>query len=75
MLARQLISPVRFTQSMEMVVRRAEAPEVGFEVGPGNVLTGLDEEDRPGSSRGVDRGWRVLQSGARTQIVEPRSAK
>lgn len=40
-LAEQLISPVRFAQSMEMVLHGREAPAEGLEVGPGNVLAGL----------------------------------
>jgi [acyl-carrier-protein] S-malonyltransferase len=40
-LARQLTSPVRFTQSMEALLRGPDAPDRGLEVGPGAVLTGL----------------------------------
>ncbi|MCE5254435.1 MAG: ACP S-malonyltransferase [Actinomycetia bacterium] len=40
-LSRQLMSPVRFTQSMEMLLGGADAPDRGLEVGPGEVLTGL----------------------------------
>jgi [acyl-carrier-protein] S-malonyltransferase len=40
-LARQLMSPVRFAQSIEMLVNGAEAPKSGLEIGPGGVLTGL----------------------------------
>lgn len=40
-LARQLMSPVKFTQSMGALLGGAEAPGRGLEVGPGNVLTGL----------------------------------
>ena len=40
-LARQLTSPVRFSQSMETVLRQPAAPQHGLEVGPGAVLTGL----------------------------------
>lgn len=40
-LARQLMSPVKFTQSMEALLKGPQAPEAGIEVGPGNVLTGL----------------------------------
>ena len=40
-LARQLMSPVRFTQSVEALVKGADTPERGLEIGPGNVLTGL----------------------------------
>jgi [acyl-carrier-protein] S-malonyltransferase len=40
-LARQLMSPVKFTQSMEMLLSGADAPAEGLEVGPGGVLSGL----------------------------------
>ncbi|MFH0917243.1 MAG: ACP S-malonyltransferase [bacterium] len=40
-LARQLTSPVRFAQSMDALLRGADAPDQGLEVGPGNVLSGL----------------------------------
>ena len=40
-LARQLMSPVKFTQSMEAILQEAEAPVAGLEIGPGNVLSGL----------------------------------
>jgi [acyl-carrier-protein] S-malonyltransferase len=40
-LARQLMSPVKFTQSMDALLQEAEAPEAGLEIGPGNVLSGL----------------------------------
>ncbi|OFW61214.1 MAG: hypothetical protein A2133_10975 [Actinobacteria bacterium RBG_16_64_13] len=40
-LARQLMSPVKFAQSMEAVLLGAEAPRAGLEVGPGGVLSGL----------------------------------
>lgn len=40
-LSRQLMSPVRFTQSVEALLSGDGAPERALEVGPGNVLTGL----------------------------------
>jgi [acyl-carrier-protein] S-malonyltransferase len=40
-LARQLMSPVKFTQSMEILLAGTDAPQAGLEVGPGNVLAGL----------------------------------
>lgn len=40
-LARQLVSPVKFAQSMAAVLGEPGAPTSGLEVGPGNVLTGL----------------------------------
>jgi [acyl-carrier-protein] S-malonyltransferase len=40
-LARQLMSPVKFAQSMQAVLGGADAPDEGLEVGPGGVLAGL----------------------------------
>jgi [acyl-carrier-protein] S-malonyltransferase len=40
-LARQLMSPVRFTQGVEMLLGGDDTPMSGFEIGPGSVLTGL----------------------------------
>jgi [acyl-carrier-protein] S-malonyltransferase len=40
-LAKQLMAPVKFTQSVEAIVQGDEAPAAGMEIGPGNVLTGL----------------------------------
>ena len=40
-LTQQLMSPVKFCQSMQAVLLGAEAPTAGLEVGPGNVLSGL----------------------------------
>jgi [acyl-carrier-protein] S-malonyltransferase len=40
-LTRQLMSPVRFSQSMEVLILANEPPTVALEVGPGNVLSGL----------------------------------
>lgn len=40
-LARQLMSPVRFAQSMETLLQGEAAPDRGLEVGPGSVLAGL----------------------------------
>ena len=40
-MARQLMSPVKFSQSMEALLQSAEAPVQALEVGPGNVLAGL----------------------------------
>ncbi|MBC7293456.1 MAG: ACP S-malonyltransferase [Thermoleophilia bacterium] len=40
-LARQLTSPVRFTQSMQALLAAPGAPKWAVEVGPGNVLAGL----------------------------------
>jgi [acyl-carrier-protein] S-malonyltransferase len=40
-LARQLMSPVKFTQSMETLLGGADALRSGLEIGPGSVLAGL----------------------------------
>ena len=40
-LARQLVSPVKFTQSIEAIVDGLDAPERALEIGPGAVLCGL----------------------------------
>lgn len=40
-LVRQLTSPVRFKQSVEVMLQSSEAPRRGLEVGPGAVLAGL----------------------------------
>jgi [acyl-carrier-protein] S-malonyltransferase len=40
-LARQLMSPVRFSQSVAALLQQAVPPAGGLEVGPGGVLTGL----------------------------------
>ena len=40
-LAAQLVSPVRFAQSMAVALSEPEVPVAGLEVGPGNVLGGL----------------------------------
>lgn len=40
-LTRQLMSPVKFTQSMEKLLQGADPPDSGLEVGPGGVLAGL----------------------------------
>ena len=40
-MARQLMSPVRFSQSMEALVQSQKPPAAALEVGPGNVLSGL----------------------------------
>jgi malonyl CoA-acyl carrier protein transacylase len=40
-LARQLMSPVRFTQSIQAIMAGPDAPDQALEVGPGNALAGL----------------------------------
>jgi [acyl-carrier-protein] S-malonyltransferase len=60
-LARQLISPVRFTQSLEALLRGPDAPDRGLEVGPGAVLTGLMKRiarDLPMAAAGDSDGLR-----------------
>jgi [acyl-carrier-protein] S-malonyltransferase len=55
LMARQLMSPVKFSQSMEALLQSAEAPGQALEVGPGNVLSGLMKRiarDLPASSTG-----------------------
>lgn len=40
-LSSQLLAPVKFSQSVEMILAEPDAPRAGLEVGPGGVLTGL----------------------------------
>jgi [acyl-carrier-protein] S-malonyltransferase len=40
-MARQLMSPVKFSQSMEALLHSATPPAQALEVGPGSVLAGL----------------------------------
>jgi len=47
-LARQLMSPVRFTQAIQAVMGGADAPAQALEVGPGKVLAGLFKRIVPG---------------------------
>jgi [acyl-carrier-protein] S-malonyltransferase len=54
-LARQLMSPVKFTQSMERLLQETGAPDRALEVGPGSVLAGLMKRiarDLPTSTTG-----------------------
>jgi [acyl-carrier-protein] S-malonyltransferase len=54
-MARQLMSPVRFSQSMEALLQTAGPPAQALEVGPGNVLSGLTRRiarDLPVASTG-----------------------
>jgi len=46
-LARQLLAPVKFSQSMERILAGPEAPTAGLEVGPGGVLAGLMKRIAP----------------------------
>jgi [acyl-carrier-protein] S-malonyltransferase len=46
-LARQLMSPVRFTQSIETIMAGPDAPDQALEVGPGNALAGLAKRIAP----------------------------
>lgn len=46
-LARQLLAPVKFSQSMESILAEPDAPTAGLEVGPGGVLTGLVKRIAP----------------------------
>jgi [acyl-carrier-protein] S-malonyltransferase len=61
-LARQLMSPVRFVQSMEALLGSAEAPSEGLEVGPGGVLTGLTKR--------IARDLTVTATGDATSLDE-----
>ena len=40
-MARQLMSPVKFSQSIRALLDGSDAPDRALEVGPGNVLAGL----------------------------------
>jgi [acyl-carrier-protein] S-malonyltransferase len=54
-MARQLMSPVRFSQSMEALLQGQDPPAAALEVGPGNVLSGLLKRiarDVPAASTG-----------------------
>lgn len=65
-LARQLMSPVRFTQSMQALLQGAQAPVAAVEVGPGSVLTGLMKRiarDFPVRSTGDGEALRVVLTG------------
>jgi [acyl-carrier-protein] S-malonyltransferase len=65
-LARQLMSPVRFSQSMTAILQGAAPPDRGLEVGPGNVLTGLMkriDRDFPMSSTGDAENLRKVLDG------------
>ena len=46
-LARQLMSPVRFTQSMQAILAGPDAPDQALEVGPGGALSGLIKRIAP----------------------------
>lgn len=65
-LARQLLLPVRFSQSMTTLLESANPPDRGLEVGPGGVLTGLTKRiarDLPVSSSGDGESLqRVLEA-------------
>jgi [acyl-carrier-protein] S-malonyltransferase len=54
-LARQLMSPVKFAQSMAQVLAGPDRPANGLEVGPGNVLAGL--------VRRIERDFPVVATG------------
>ena len=54
-MARQLMSPVRFSQSMEALLQRQEPPAAALEVGPGAVLSGL--------AKRIARDLRVASTG------------
>ena len=64
-MARQLLSPVKFSQSMEALLAAADAPDRILEVGPGSVLSGLMKRiarDLPAFSTGdVDSLAKALE--------------
>jgi len=65
-LARQLMSPVRFMQSMEMLLDSGDAPVEGLEIGPGGVLTGLVKR--------IARDFRVASTGDADTLQEALNA-
>jgi [acyl-carrier-protein] S-malonyltransferase len=54
-LARQLMSPVKFMQAMQALLAAKDGPDEGLEVGPGAVLTGLMKR--------IDRDFPVASTG------------
>jgi [acyl-carrier-protein] S-malonyltransferase len=54
-LARQLMSPVKFVQSMEQLLSGYDAPSEGLECGPGGVLAGLTKR--------IARDFKVASTG------------
>jgi [acyl-carrier-protein] S-malonyltransferase len=61
-LARQLMSPVRFVQTMEALLVGEGAPSEGLEVGPGAVLSGLTKR--------IARDFRVASTGDAPSLEE-----
>ncbi len=61
-LARQLMSPVKFVQSMEALLGGLEAPGEGLECGPGGVLSGLTKR--------IARDFRVSSTGDAASFEE-----
>lgn len=61
-LARQLMSPVKFVQSMEALLAGVDAPAEGLEVGPGGVLTGLTKR--------IARDFEVASTGDATSLEQ-----
>jgi [acyl-carrier-protein] S-malonyltransferase len=65
-LARQLMSPVKFSQSVKVLLEDPDPPGRGLEVGPGNVLTGLMKRiarDLPTSGSGDGESVQKLLGG------------
>jgi [acyl-carrier-protein] S-malonyltransferase len=61
-LARQLMSPVKFVQTMEALLGGADAPSEGLEVGPGGILTGLTKR--------IARDFKVASTGDEASLAE-----
>jgi [acyl-carrier-protein] S-malonyltransferase len=61
-LARQLMSPVKFVQTMEALLGGAGAPSEGLEVGPGGILTGLTKR--------IARDFKVASTGDEASLAE-----
>ncbi len=61
-LSRQLMSPVKFVQSMETLMSDPDAPSEGLECGPGGVLTGLTKR--------IVRDFKVASTGDAASFEE-----
>jgi [acyl-carrier-protein] S-malonyltransferase len=61
-LTRQLMSPVKFVQSMEQLLGGPDAPSKGLECGPGGVLAGLTKR--------IGRDFKVASTGDAASFEE-----